>query len=227
MTLQSPLGSWRYRPPSLAQVAQVGTAGLVDESALVTALRDGDERVFTTLVERHTPGLLRAARAHVRDTGAAEEVVQETWLALLSGLDRFEQRSSLQTWLYRVVLNRSRSRGVRDARTDRQTDRGPALDPSRSLPDDAAEWPGHGADPPRAWQRDPQAQLESAEVLEQLRLAIEDLPVRQREVLVLRDVRGLSTEEVAAVLELSVGNVRVLLHRGRAVVRTRLAGYLS
>lgn len=201
----------------------MGTPGLVDETELVRALRDGDEQAFAELVGRHTPGLLRVARSHVRDAGAAEEVVQETWLALLDGLDRFEQRSSLQTWLYRVVLNRSRTRGVRDARTQPA----PAVDPSRFRPDDDPDWPGHWSLPPRPWQRDPQVQLQSAEVLEQLRLAIDDLPSRQRDVVVLRDVQGLDTEEVAQVLELTAGNVRVLLHRGRTAVRTRLEEYLA
>lgn len=196
---------------------------LLDESALVQRLRDGDERSFSELVSLHTPGLLRVARAHVRDSGAAEEVVQETWLALIAGLDRFEQRSSLQTWLYRVVLNRSRTRGALDARTEA----GPTVDPARFLPDHAPEWPGHWALPPRPWQRDPQVQVQSAEVLAQIRLAIDALPARQREVLVLRDVQGRTTVEVAQILALTAGNVRVLLHRGRSSVRTHLEGYLS
>jgi RNA polymerase sigma-70 factor (ECF subfamily) len=198
-------------------------AELVDERDLVLALRRGDERAFAELVTRHTPGLLRVARAHVRDAGAAEDVVQETWLALLRGVDRFEQRSSLKTWLYRVALNRARSRGLRDARTAPNA----TVDPSRFRADDDPEWPGHWAVPPQPWQRDPQVQLQSAELLERLRVAINDLPARQREVVVLRDVQGLSTDEVAQVLELTTGNVRVLLHRGRATVRTRLEEYLS
>ena len=198
--------------------------GLLDEQELVAALRAGDERAFATLVGRHTSGLLRLARAHVADPGTAEEVVQETWLALLRGLDGFEQRSSLQTWLYRVALNRARTRGVRDARTSGVR---PAVDPQRFRPDDDPEWPGHWADPPRAWQRDPQVQLQSAEVLDQLRSAIEGLPERQREVVVLRDVQGLTTDEVAEVLGTTTGNVRVLLHRGRSVVRSRLEEYLT
>ena len=199
------------------------SAELLDEGELVRSLRAGEEAVFADLVTRHTPGLLRVARAHVRDGGAAQEVVQETWLALLRGLDRFEQRSSLQTWLYRVALNRARTRGRRDARV---TPAGPTVDPTRfrSLDD---QWPGHWADPPRPWQRDPQVQLQSAELLDQLREAIHDLPERQREVVLLRDVQEMTTEEVARVLDLTVGNVRVLLHRGRAGVRSRLEEYLS
>ena len=188
---------------------------------MVAALRAGDEQAYEVLVGRHTPGLLRVARAHVRDATAAEEVVQDTWLALVDGLERFEERSSLQTWLYRVVLNRSRTRGARDART------GPTVEPGRVLPDDDPRRPGHRADPPHPWQRGPEAQLESAEVLALLRAAIEMLPGRQREVLVLRDVEGLTAEQVAVRLGLTAGHVRVLLHRGRAPVRQALEDYLS
>lgn len=202
-------------------------ASRTGEQSLVAALRGGDEQAFTTLVGRHTPGLLRAARGHVRDAAAAEEVVQDTWLALVDGLSRFEERSSLQTWLYRVVLNRSRTRAVRDARTVPlcALEAGPTVDPDRYHPADDPGWPGHWAQAPRPWQRGPEAQLESAEVLEQLRQAIKGLPERQRDVLVLRDVEGLTAQEVGQVLGLTPGNVRVLLHRGRARVRSALEGY--
>lgn len=207
-------------------------ANATDESALVAALRSGDEHVFACLVDQHTPGLLRVARTHVRDDGAAEEVVQETWLALIHGIDSFEQRSSLQTWLYRVAINRARSRGVKDARTVplssfEPVDGGPTVDPARFWPDSDPEWAGHWAHPPRAWQRDPQVQVQSAELMSALRAAIDGLPERQREVIVLRDVQGLSTDEVAETLSLSSGNVRVLLHRGRAKVRAALEEYLG
>ena len=208
-------------------------ASATDESALVESLRAGDEQAFAALVDRHTPGLLRVARTCVRDQGAAQEVVQETWLALLNSLDRFEQRSSLQTWLYRVVLNQARRRGVKDARTvplsslAAPSSDGPTVDPRRFLPADDPVWPGHWSQPPRGWQRDPQVQLQSAELLDQLRRSIDVLPARQREVLVLRAVEGLSTEQVADVLELTVGNTRVLLHRGRAKVRQSLEEYLQ
>ncbi|MBC8093093.1 MAG: sigma-70 family RNA polymerase sigma factor [Pseudonocardia sp.] len=208
--------------------------GGTDEHALVDALRRGDEKAFAELVDRHTPGLLRVARAHVRDAGTAEEVVQETWMALVTGIDRFEQLSSVKTWLYRVALYRSRRRRQRDSRPlssllqrdDGQGDDGPTVDPSRFRPDDAAQWPGHWSQPPRSWQCDPHVRLESAELMDALRAAIDALPVRQREVVVLRDVEGLTTGEVAATLGLLAGNVRVLLHRGRAKVRSAMEEHL-
>lgn len=204
--------------------------GGTDEQVLVDALRRGDEQAFASLVDRHTPGLLRVARAHVRDAGAAEEVVQETWVALINGIDRFEQRSSVRTWLYRVVLYRARRRGTQDSRTvplsSLRPDDGPTVDPSRFRADDDAEWPGHWSLPPRSWQHDPQVRAESAELMTALSAAIDALPARQREVVVLRDVEGLTAEEVAETLELHVGNVRVLLHRGRAKVRSAMEEHL-
>lgn len=199
-----------------------------DEQELVASLRAGDDAAFTALVDRHTSGLMRVARGHVGSRASAEEVVQETWLALLDGLDRFEERSSLQTWLYRVVLNRARSRGAFDARSVPMSalvddpEHGPTVEPSRFLPQDAAQWRGHWSQPPRPWQRDPQVQWESAENLGVLRDAINALPERQRTVVVLRDVEGMGADEVADILALTPGNVRVLLHRGRAKLRQAL-----
>ena len=178
-------------------------ATLLDEDDLVAALRAGDEQAFATLVGRHTPGLLRLARGHVRDAGAAEEVVQETWLALLRGLDGFEQRSSLQTWLYRVALNRARTRGVRDARTDGAR---PAVDPDRFRPagrPGVARATGPTRRAPGSATR--RCRCSPRRCSPSCGRAIEDLPPRQREVVVLRDVEGLSTEEVAEVLGLTRG----------------------
>lgn len=193
-----------------------------DDEVLVAALRAGDEAAFAWLLDRHGPGLARVARRHVGDDDTAADVVAETWLAVIRGIDGFEQRSSVQTWLYRIVLNRARSRGARDARVEAadDLDDGPAFAPDRfrRLPPYRHHW----ARPPAPWEDEPGARLAGREVLAVVAAAIEALPERQRTVLVLRDVEDWSAAEVCDVLALSEGNQRVLLHRARAAVRRRL-----
>jgi RNA polymerase sigma-70 factor (ECF subfamily) len=178
--------------------------------------------------------MLRIALSHVRSRAVAEEVVQEAWLGVLQGLDRFEGRSSLKTWILRIVANRARTRGEREARSvplsslgDELDDGGPAVDPDRFLPADHPRYPGGWAIPPRSWAGLPEERLLAAETLEQVRAAIARLPARQQEVIVLRDVEGWEPEEVSAALELTPGNQRVLLHRARSKVRNELEGYLD
>jgi RNA polymerase sigma-70 factor (ECF subfamily) len=197
------------------------------------ALRQGDEDAFRALVEEHGPFLMRLVMMHVSSRAVAEEVVQDTWLAALEGLDRFEGRSSLRTWLASIALNKARTRGTREGRIvpfallrrRYEEGGGPALDPDR-FQGRRGERPGWWASPPVAWE-DPERQLEAAETRRVLLEAIRDLPPRQREVIALRDVSGWDAEEVRNALDLSETNQRVLLHRARSKVRAALEEHLS
>jgi RNA polymerase sigma-70 factor, ECF subfamily len=202
------------------------------DADLLTRLRAGDEAAFTKLVEQWSRTMLHVARSHVSTQDSAREVVQETWLAVIKGLDSFEGRSSLKTWTFRILVNTAKSRGVREARSvpmsslASEDDGGPTVDPDRFRgPDD--RWPGHwtvqGA--PQRWRTDPSVAALRTEVRDLLGQALESLPVRQREVVVLRDVQGCDSEEVCAILDLSPANQRVLLHRGRAKLRAALEDY--
>jgi len=195
------------------------------ESRLVAALRAGDEQAFATLVRRHHASLKRVARAYVSTDAVAEEVVQETWLAVVAAIDRFEQRATLKTWLFHILANQAKTRGVRERRTVpfaslAGADDEPAVSPDRFQREGDA-WPGHWATPPRPWE-DPERRLQSLEARERLREAIAALPAPQQAVLTLRDVEGLEAEEVCALLDLSPGNQRVILHRARAKLRDAL-----
>jgi RNA polymerase sigma-70 factor, ECF subfamily len=204
------------------------------ERALVAALRRGDEVAFARLVELHTPSMLRLARRYVRSRSVAEDVVQETWIALLEGLDRFEERATVKTWLFRVLLNIARTRAVREQRVVPMSalgadgdEEGPTVDPTRFLPPDAVDWPRHWASTPYDWRDRPELVTLSRETMQTVRRALDALPERQRTVVELRDVDGLSAEEVCTVLGLSGANQRVLLHRGRARVRQALEDVLD
>ena len=154
--------------------------------------------------------MLALAASFVPSRAVAEEVVQDTWLAALRGLDAFEGRSSLKTWLFRILVNRARSTGSREQRSIPVADPEPAVDPSRFGGD------GGWADPPEHWIEAAERRMEAGKLAGRIRAWIDDLPARQREVVLLRDVEGMSSEEVCAVLALTEGNQRVLLHRGRA-----------
>lgn len=210
-----------------------GTVLSVSEQELLGALRRGDERAFTTLVDRHGASMLRLARVYVRDRAVAEEVVQEAWLGVLRGVERFEGRSSLRTWLHHIVANLAKTRAVREARSvpfsalaGREVDEeGPSVPPERFRgPDD--RWAGHWARPPEPWGR-PEHELLSAETRARMMAAIDALPAMQRRVITLRDVEGWSAVEVCNVLELSETHQRVLLHRARTRVRRALDDYLT
>lgn len=188
-----------------------------DESALLAALRAGDEQAFMQLVEAYTPGMRRLALTFVRTPAVADDVVQEAWLGVLRGLDRFEGRAALKTWIYRIVANIARTRAVREARSAPFSSFGdePSVDPDRFA---GGDW----AEPPEPWR----AVLES-EARALVDRAIAELPGQQRQVIQLRDIEGWSAEEVCNVLELSETNQRVLLHRARSKVRAALEEYLG
>ena len=202
---------------------------LKDDAAVVAALLAGDESVFLALVKRHQALMLRVARGYVRDARAAEDVVQETWLAVLEGIERFQSRASLKTWIFRILVKRAITRAMKDRRqvpfsalSRAEDDEGPTVDPERFLPADHPRWPGHWAAYPADWNALPHDRLVSRETMNAVRAAIEQLPERQRTVMSLRDIGGFSAEEVCDALDLSEGNQRVLLHRARAKVREAL-----
>ena len=218
--------------PQPAGPAATSEATLAAErdARLLAALRAGDEDAFTTLVRRHHASLKRVARMYVSTDAVAEEVVQETWLAAIAGLDRFEQRASLKTWLFHILANKAKTRGARERRTVpfaslSAADDAPAV-PAERFQGDGAAWPGHWAAPPRPWE-DPERRLQSLEARERLRTAIGALPDVQQAVLTLRDVEGLDAGEVCELLDLSDGNQRVILHRARARVRAELERYFE
>jgi RNA polymerase sigma-70 factor (ECF subfamily) len=186
------------------------------DALLLRRLRDGDEQAFTTLVERYHASMVRLALSFVTSRAVAEEVTQDTWLAVLNGLGRFEGRSSLKTWLFTILVNRARTTGVREARSVPVADAGPAVDASRFGPS------GGWAVPPEHWVEEAEDRIDAVKLSELLRGGLDGLPARQREVVLLRDVEGLSSTEVCGVLEISEANQRVLLHRGRSRLRQAL-----
>jgi RNA polymerase sigma-70 factor (ECF subfamily) len=205
-----------------------------DDDDLLDALRHGDERAYVALVRRYGGLMQRVALSYVRTPAVAEEVVQETWCAVLTGLERFEGRAALKTWLFRILTNRAKTRGQREARTVpfsslAGADDGDetAVDPDRFLPADHARWPGHWAASPAQWSTVPHERLLASEVRSHIREAIDTLPERQQAVIVLRDVEGWPPEEVCDVLDVSEGNQRVLLHRARSKVRAELERYFA
>lgn len=204
-----------------------------DDDELLRALQAGDEDAFAQLVDRHSSAMLRVALAYVPSRAVAEEVVQETWLAALRGIDGFEGRSSLKTWLFGILVNLATRGGGRERRSapfsslaDGDDASGPSLDPDRFLPADHDRWPGHWAIGPAAWPTPEDGAL-SAELRSVVAAAIEALPQAQRTVIALRDVEGWDADEVCAALELSAGNQRVLLHRARSRVRAALEEHLD
>jgi RNA polymerase sigma-70 factor (ECF subfamily) len=203
-----------------------------EELRLVEALRAGDESAFAELIDQHGPAMLRVAQLHVRDREVAKEVVQETWIAVLQGIDRFEGRSSLRTWLFGILSNKAKTRGVREGRgvpfsalVAADASIGSAsVDPDRFLGFDDSQWPYHWAVPPRTW---PEERLLAEESTEMIGNAIAELPETQQEVIRLRDVAGWSSREVVESLEISDANQRVLLHRARSRVRGALESYFD
>jgi RNA polymerase sigma-70 factor, ECF subfamily len=192
------------------------------EQSLVKALAAGDERAFNEVVGRYHRSLVRLARNYVRSEAVAEEVAQDSWCAVVTGVERFECRSSLKTWLFSIVANKARTRAERERRMtpfssfeSADEDGAPLAVEDRFGPDGA--WSA----PPRAWD-DPARRAVSLELREELRMALQELPERQRLVVTLRDVEGFEPDEVCELLDLSHGNERVLLHRGRARLRTAL-----
>jgi RNA polymerase sigma-70 factor (ECF subfamily) len=202
-------------------------AGTETDDAVLERLLAGDEAAFSALVTAHHASLLRLARTFVSDRGAAEDVVQETWVGVLKGLKTFERRASLKTWIFRILVNRARTRGTRDGRTLTFS----ALqDPEGNDADllDRFSADGRWAQPPSLWQaQDPEDLLLRAETVRCLEDAIATLPPNQRAVVTLRDVEGLGAEEVCNILAISETNQRVLLHRARTKVRAGLEKHLQ
>jgi RNA polymerase sigma-70 factor, ECF subfamily len=200
-----------------------------DEAELLIALRDGDEAVFMGIVEAWGPAMLRLARAHVPSQAIAEEVVQEAWVGILRALDRFEGRSSLKTWAFRIVANIAKTRGTKESRSvpfsavTVEGEAGPAVDPDRFQPP-GDRYPGHWQTPPEPW---PEHRLEAAETRNAALVSIAGLPPRQREIITLRDIAGFSAEEACNALDLTETNQRVLLHRARSTVRNALESHFD
>jgi RNA polymerase sigma-70 factor (ECF subfamily) len=199
-----------------------------DDDVLVAALRARDEDAFAWLLDRYTGSLRRLARAHVASDAAADEVVSEAWLAVITGIGRFEQRSSLKTWIHRIVLNLARTKGTREHRSvpfsslaSEADSSEAAVDPDRFRP---AGTPGAGswASPPVPWDEEPETSLSAVETLDVVRRAIATLPPGQQMVITLRDLEGWRADDVCNALDLSETNQRVLLHRARTKVRTAL-----
>jgi RNA polymerase sigma-70 factor, ECF subfamily len=202
-----------------------------DDAQLVAALRAGDEEAFRSVVSDWHSSLLRVAQIFVPTRALAEEVVQETWLRVLGSLDRFEGRSSLKTWVFRILVNTAKTRAQREGRVipfsslhDPARIPEAAVEPERFLPDDHERHPGGWAEPPRHL---PEESLIAAETRQAIAAAIDALPANQRAVISLRDVEGWSSEEVRNALDISEVNQRVLLHRARARVRRALEDYLT
>ena len=205
-----------------------------EELRLIDGLRAGDETAFVALLDRYGVQMLRLATSLVGSRAVAEEVVQETWLAVFQGIERFEGRATLKTWLFRILTNRAKTRAEREARTVPfsafaevgEDEEEPSVDPDRFFGADH-RWSGHWTDYPHRWEAVPERRLLARETESVIAAAIEELPPVQRTVITLRDVEGWSSEEVCNVLELSETNQRVLLHRARTKVRRALEDYLT
>jgi RNA polymerase sigma-70 factor, ECF subfamily len=202
-----------------------------DEAVLVARLRDGDEQAFGELVDRHYATMLAVARGYVKSRAVAEEVVQEAWLGVLKGLDRFEGRSSLRTWIIRIVVNIAQTRGAREARSIPLSSLAPeseeaAVEPERFRGPKEA-FAGHWRQYPANWQLLPEQSVFGRETLDVVMRAVTALPPTQRQVIALRDISGWSSEDVCEALQISQGNQRVLLHRARSRVRATLEEHLD
>ena len=203
-----------------------------EEADLLTRLRAGDERAFEFLVETYHGTMIAVARTYVKTSALAEEVVQETWLGVLNGLDRFEGRASLKTWIMRILVNTAMTRGGREARSVpfsslvAADEAEPAVEPER-FKQPGGPYEGHWESYPSDWSLLPEEKLLGRESIEVVKRAIEELPASQRRVITMRDIAGYSAEEVCEALEISAGNQRVLLHRARSRVRAVLERHLD
>jgi len=208
------------------------TGSLVSEEdlRLIEALRSGNESAFVSLIDMYHSSMLRLAMIFVPSQAVAEEVVQETWMGVLNGLDRFEGRSSLKTWIFRILANRAKTRAQREGRSV----------PFSSLPEFTSElheperfqgpdqrWPGHWVSFPRSWDEIPEERILSQETMTRIQEAIDTLPLGQREVITLRDIEGCTSDEACNLLGVSEANQRVLLHRARCKVRRALERYFE
>lgn len=207
----------------------------ISEEALIAGLRRADERIFLALVTKYHAAMLRIATAFVLDSAVGEEIVQEAWLGVIKGIDRFEGRSSLKTWIFSILANCAKTRRSRESRTIpfsdlnpfEEYDDEPLVDPERFTPADHPQWPNAWADPPSRWAYDPEDQVLTAEVMGCIQRAIAALPASQQAIITLRDIDGWPAEEVCNVLGLTETNQRVILHRARAKVRRALEMYFA
>lgn len=207
----------------------------LEETTLLEMLRQRDEAAFTQIVEQYHSSLVRLATIYVQDITSAEEVAQETWLAVLQGLHRFEGRSSLKTWIFTILTNKAKTRGERENRTlpfsalVEASPNEPTVDQTRFNHSSAEKWPGHWApgSAPVSWEGVPEEQLLLRETLNVILEAINRLPENQRLVITLHDQDELSQQEICNILEISETNQRVLLHRARSRVRQALENYLK
>jgi len=195
----------------------------------LAALRAGDERAFLSLVEQYHPTMVRVARGFVGTEAVAEEVVQDAWMGVISGIESFQGRSSLKWWILCILTNCAKTRGQKERRTVPFSSivadgDDPAVAPSRFLDDSQPRWAGGWAAPPQVWGEE---RLMSDEMLDLVERAIHRLPDGQREVIVLRDVEGLDSNQVCSLLGLTEANQRVLLHRARSRVRAALESYIA
>jgi RNA polymerase sigma-70 factor (ECF subfamily) len=207
------------------------TGTVEGESALITGLRDGDEGAYAQLVDRYTPAMLPVARGHVRSHQIAEEVVQETWIAVVKGISKFEGRCSLRTWIFTVMINIAKTRGARERRdsdAELAAFTGGTVDPARFRPA-GDRWPGHwkAGEEPSPFPDTPEGSVLGGELVAVARRELDQLPDKQRTVVTLRDMHGFDSKEVCELLDISIAHQRVLLHRGRAAVRQALETYLA
>ncbi len=209
------------RPAPRSRRSRDKTASPDPDGELLARVRAGEEQAFVELVSRHQASLLRLARTYVSSAAVAEEVAQDTWLAVLRGLEDFAERSTFRTWLLHILVNRARSTGVREHRSVAVGDAGPAVDAARF--DASGAW----MSPPQHWVEDSDDRLAAETLTAPIRTALDGLPPRQREVVLLRDVDGLSGQEVCETLEISEANQRVLLHRGRSQLRQAIEAELG
>ena len=206
-----------------------------EDDLLLQRLRSGDEQAFDRLVRTWSPAMRRVARGFVSTDASAQECVQDAWLGVIKGLASFEGRSALRTWIFRILVNIAKTRAVKEQRTTplsslaADDEAGPTVDPDRFRPRDDPERPGTwtSAGEPRPWETDPETGALSNELRDVVSAAVEALPARQREVVVLRDIQGFGSEDVCEILGLTAQNQRVLLHRGRAKVRAALEAYYA
>lgn len=228
----APRGSPVYGSPEPTQVPEPGRMPPTSDPPLVAALRAGDEAAFAELVDRFGASMRRTALRLVHDPEMADELVQDAWLAVLRGIGRFEGRSSLKTWIFRILANKAHTRAGRERRTVPFSslaphEAEPSVDPERFLGAGHPRWPGHWASPPERWDDQPESRLLSTETRSVIEATIAELPEAQRLVITLRDIEGFSSEEVCTLLGVSSGNQRVLLHRARSRVRAVLEIHLQ
>jgi RNA polymerase sigma-70 factor, ECF subfamily len=218
--------------PHVPDGAQGGALALLsaEDRALVERLRAGDERTFLTMVEKSHRAMVRTALGYVSSEAVAEEVVQEAWIGILQGLDKFEGRCPLRAWMFRILVNCAKLRGGREARSvpfsalETENTEGEKRPIESFRPPDDPRWPGHWAQGPDRWADE---RLADAEALVRVKAEIEKLPPNQRQVITLRDIEDWDSAEVCEALQISEANQRVLLHRARTKVRQALAGWAA